>query len=246
VSFELIHWIILPIVFVSMTTRATLGFGEALIAMPLLTMLVGLELAAPLVSVNSIIISAAILLLDRKRLHFQSAWRLLVGGTLGIPLGLLMLGGDGQAGLQIALGVLIVGFSAFKLARPHLFELKTDRSAYIFGFLSGVLGGMFNTGGPPLVIYGSARRFEPEEFRVTLQSFFLPAGIMVAVGHGIAGRLTGEVWSNVAATFPVVVVALLLGTLLNRKLPKGRFDMIAYGLLVIVGLGLIIKTIAVG
>ena len=41
-------FLVFLIIFVAFLVRATFGFGDALVAMPLLTILVGIRLAAPL------------------------------------------------------------------------------------------------------------------------------------------------------------------------------------------------------
>jgi hypothetical protein len=41
--------------------------------------------------------------------------------------------------------------------------------------------------GPPLVIYGSMRRWSPQHFRATLQGYFLPASIIGMSGYRLAG-----------------------------------------------------------
>ena len=44
-----------------------------------------------------------------------------------------------------------------------------------FGFFAGILGGAYNTNGPPVVIYGSLRKWSPATFRATLQGYFFMA-----------------------------------------------------------------------
>ncbi len=241
---EDLHLIILPILTLSMTVRSTVGFGEALIAMPLLTLAVGLDLAAPLVSLNSIVISGLILAQDRRQVQLGSVKWLLAGGVLGVPAGLLLLAGPFDRAIQLALAALLIAFSAFKLSRPTTWRLQSDRWALPFGFAAGLLGGMFNTAGPPLVIFGTLRGWPPERFRATLQGFFLPSGVLVALGHGVAGRWTAELGVNFLLGLPVVAAALALGTWLNRRISPGRFDRLVYMLLIVIGLALLGRNLA--
>jgi len=41
--------------------------------------------------------------------------------------------------------------------------------------------------GPPLVVYGTLRRWPPDQFRATLQSYFLPASLAGLGGYWLAG-----------------------------------------------------------
>ena len=85
---------VLSILFVSTLVRAVFGFGNALIAMPLLAMTsIGMKTATPLVALIAAILSLVILVKDWRIIDFKSTWRLLVGTLPGIPLGLLLLKG---------------------------------------------------------------------------------------------------------------------------------------------------------
>ena len=59
----------LGVVFVAALSRSTFGFGEALISMPLLSILFSTNAAAPWVALNSVTISAAILVRDWRQVQ---------------------------------------------------------------------------------------------------------------------------------------------------------------------------------
>ena len=82
---------VLAIVFLATLIRSTFGFGEALVAVPLLALCVPITLAAPLAVLLSITIALLVVVQDWKKIHVRSTgW--LVGSTLlGIPLGLWVL-----------------------------------------------------------------------------------------------------------------------------------------------------------
>lgn len=80
---------IVAIVFLSVLVRSTFGFGEALIAMPLLALIVDLKTAAPFVAIIAGTITFIILVSNWHRVQFHSAWRLVLSSFAGIPLGLI-------------------------------------------------------------------------------------------------------------------------------------------------------------
>ena len=225
---------IMMIVFSAALLRCTFGFGDALIAMPLLAFLIPIREATPLVALTSISISVVITLLDWSHVQFRSAKLLLMAAAVGMPLGLwLLLGTDDRVVKGLLAGMILV-FSTYSLARPSRATLRTERSAIGFGFLSGLLGAAYNTYGPPLVVYGSMRGWNPQQFRATLAGFFFIVGLLILPVHATAGLWTVTVLWNYVCCLPVVVVALLLGTRLNRKLSGERFlPMIHVGLLLI-------------
>ena len=164
--------LVIAIVFVGTLIRSSLGFGEALIAVPLLALLMPVETAAPVAVLVSIGIALFILLQDWRKVHLRSAGWLILSTLFGIPLGLMLLRDFSEIAVKAILGLVIILFSAYALLNRHKQTLKNDRLAWLFGFFAGILGGAYGMNGPPLAMYGSLRRWEPEYFRATLQAYF--------------------------------------------------------------------------
>jgi len=235
--------VVLPIIFIAALTRSTFGFGDAMVGMPLLTMAIGLNTATPLVGLMGITASATILIKHWRDVHIKSVWPLIVYTLIGIPIGILLLKGLYENVMKSVLALVIITFSLYRLFKPKLFTLASDRLACIFGLASGILGGAYNSNGPPVVIYGTLRQWDPEKFRATLQGYFFPTGSLIAIGHCIGGLWTKPVLVNYAFSLPVILVAIFLGGRINRRIPKARFDNYIYVFLVILGGCLLISTI---
>ena len=72
---------VLIVVFVATLFRSAFGFGEALIAVPLLALFLPLRVAAPVAVLVSITIAAVVVVQDWRKIHVRSAgW--LVGASL--------------------------------------------------------------------------------------------------------------------------------------------------------------------
>jgi uncharacterized protein len=185
---------VLVIVFIATLIRSAFGFGEALVAVPLLAFYIPLEVAAPLAVLVSITVAGVIVIQDWKKIHLQSTAWLFLSTLLGIPLGILLLTNSHQRIVKGALGVIILAFSVYSLTGQRLIgrapvELRRDSRAWLFvcGFCAGVLGGAYGMNGPPLVVYGTMRRWSAQHFRATLQGYFLPASIIAMTGYWMAG-----------------------------------------------------------
>jgi uncharacterized membrane protein YfcA len=239
---EVFQTVVLPIIFISTLTRSSFGFGDALVAMPLLTMVVGLNIATPLVGLMGITTSAVILIRHWRDVQLRSVWILIISTLAGIPIGILLLKGVYENAMKLALAFVIILFSLYKLLKPKLFVLANDRYGCIFGLIAGIIGGAYNTNGPPVVIYGTLRRWEPGKFRATLQGYFFPTGFMIALGHGVGGLWTQKVLTNYLVSLPIILVAIWLGGKLNSKIPKGKFDNCVYACLIVIGIVLLINT----
>ena len=235
---------ILFIVFFSTLVRSTFGFGNALVAMPLLVVIVGLKTATPLVAMVACTIAITILLRNWRHVQIVSAWRLILSTIVGIPLGLLFLKEMYEEWLKLILGIVIIGFSAYYFIKPQIWKLKDDKSAYLFGFIAGVIGGAYNTNGPLIVIYGSLRRWAPLTFRATLQGYFLPTSLLILLGHGTAGLWTRSVLQYFFLSLPVVFLSIWLGGRLHHSIPEGKFDRYVHALLILIGMFLLIQTLS--
>lgn len=236
---------VLLIVFVSTLVRTVFGFGNALVAMPLLAMIgLGMKTATPLVALLSLVLGIALLVTNWKKVDIKSAWRLLLATVPGIPIGTVLLKGDYQRMGEIVLALIIIGFSGYSLFKPKLIELRKEWLAYPFGFLAGILGGAYNSNGPPVIIYGTLHRWLPDEFRATLQGYFLPSSVIIVAGHGLGGLWTSEVCTYFFLSLPLTLFTIWIGGRLQRLIPPGHFDRWIHILLIVIGGMLLVRAIS--
>jgi uncharacterized membrane protein YfcA len=233
---------VLAVIFLATLIRSAFGFGEALIAVPLLALLIPVEVAAPLAVLVSITVAAIVLLQDWQHVQLGSAWRLVVATLPGIPLGLLLLTALPEPVVKAILGAVIIAFSTYCLLRRAPPELRHDRLAWLFGFGAGVLGGAYGMNGPPLVIYGTLRRWSAEHFRATLQGYFLPASVVGMGGYWLAGLWVSQVTRYFLLSLPVAIAAILLGRAVNRRLAGGSFILYVHVALLIIGITLLLQS----
>jgi uncharacterized membrane protein YfcA len=199
------------------------------------------EVAAPLAVLVSITVAGIVVVQDWHKIHVRSAGWLIVSTLFGIPLGLLLLKSADEPVVKAILGVVIVTFSAYCLFNRTRFELKDDRRAWLFGFGAGVLGGAYGMNGPPLVVYGALRRWSPEQFRATLQGYFLPASLAGMFGYWLADLWVADVTWYFLLTLPAALFATFLGGAVNRRMQSQTFLRFIHIGLLLVGIGLLIQ-----
>jgi len=236
---------VLMVVFAATLFRSGFGFGEALIAVPLLVLFIPLKVAAPLAVLVSITIAAVVVAQDWRKIHLRSAgW--LVGSTLfGIPVGLLLLTSSHQKAVKVTLGIFIVVFSVYSLLGRRPPELKTDSKIWLLGcgFAAGVIGGAYGMNGPPLVIYGAMRRWSAQHFRATLQAYFLPASVIGMSGYWLAGLWVRAVTHYYLLCLPLLLPAVWLGRAVNHRLHGDAFLKYVYVVLAGIGVVLLAETV---
>ncbi len=226
---------VLAILFLSTFTRSALGFGDALIAMPLLALVVSMRVATPLVAFAASTIAVTILLRGWRRVDAGAAWRLIVSSLAGIPVGLYFLKTAPEPLIKAALGALLIAFGLYNLVMPKMPSLRSEKLAYAFGMIGGILGGAYNMNGPPVVVYATLREWPPDSFRLTLQAYFLPTGGLILISHGLAGLWTPTVLHLYAYALPVILLAILLGGKASKHVSAGQFNRVVYACLVVMG-----------
>ena len=234
---------VLLIVFLATLIRSTFGFGEALIAVPLLALIMPVKVAAPLSVLISITVAAVVVVQDWRNIHISSAVWLLFPTFFGIPLGILLLTCAHQEWVKAGLGLVILLFSVYSLIGKKPPEWVTDSKIGLIlsGFVAGVLGGAYGMNGPPLVLYGAMRRWSPQHFRATLQGYFLPASVVGMAGYWYAGLWSPAVTQNFLISLIAILPAIFLGRAFNQKLSGEAFLRIVFSGLVCVGAALLFQ-----
>lgn len=231
--------LVMAVIFVATFVRSAFGFGEALIAVPLLALIMPIDVAAPVTVLVSVTVSLVAVAQDWRHVHFRSVGLLFAPTCAGIPIGLWLLAVVPEQAVKSVLAVVIITFSTFFLLRKSYPTLRTEMSAPVFGFVAGILGGAYGMNGPPLVAYGTLRRWSPQQFRATLQGYFLPASIVVMFGYWVAGLWVSSVTRYYLLTLPIVVVAIFAGRAANKRFHSRAFITCVHAGLVVVGVALL-------
>lgn len=236
---------ILIISFFASLVRSTLGFGEALIAVPFFLLFLPVDVAVPLAVMLSIVIALVVVIQDHKKIHFHSAKWLIIYAVLGLPLGILILTYANETIVKTGLGILIILYSLYSLYFTKNKALEEDNKFWLFvcGFLSGVFGGAYGLNGPPLVVYGNLRQWTAKHFRATLQAYFLPVSLLSVVGYYSKGLITTEVNIYFLYSLITTIPAIFLGRYLNHKLKDGAFFKYVYWGLMLISVVLIVSTL---
>jgi len=229
----------LLVIFFAVFTQSLTGFGSALVAMALLPELLGIQLAAPLVALVALTIESILLVRYRKAFNLRVVGPLAFAALFGIPLGVWALKGVNEKLVMAMLGAVIAGYALYSLMEFKLPELRHPAWAYGTGFLAGLLGGAYNTSGPPAVIYGDCRRWPPAKFKSNLQGFFLFNDLLVVGSHALSRNLTSIVWSYYLWALPAIGLGLLAGTGMDRYQNPTVFRKVVVVFLIIMGLWLL-------
>ena len=157
-----------------------------------------------------------------------NVWRLMpfiLGTAAGIPAGILVLHWASPTSIRTAVGVLLIAFSLYNLARPQVPVVKRAGSLLdgIVGGANGVLGASTGLGGTLTALWCGLRGWNKDEQRAVFQPAAVATFLMIIVWYGAGGALTEDIgW-----LFTIGLPALLAGTWLGWKL-YGRLDEAAF------------------
>lgn len=233
---------------------ATVGFGAGMFSIALLAMI--LPDLAPAVA-TLLILTFVTELWVLAHAWRQARFRLLLGllptMALGMWLGTeLLIAGD-VAWLKRALGVVVLGAGVWFLYderggranreredRPaaHPRHGGRSRTAWLslpIGLASGVLAGLFGTGGPPVIVFLRGYRLDKGAFRATLLWYFFLMSFFRAGSYLSAGVLTSNEAVAAVWLLPPTLLGIALGMAAHQRLSERRFATAVSLLLVLLG-----------
>lgn len=236
---------ILGVVALAGLVQGLAGFGSALVAVPMLALLLPMATLVPLVVLLGILLSLLNLLHLHQALAGVRLGRLLLGYLLGLPAGLLFLIRAPAALVLGLLGLGLIGFALWSLAgrRPRGRWLRERRLA--IGVLSGALGAAYGTNGPPVILHVSAHpEWGNDRQKATLTLFFLFSGCLTGLAQWAGGLLTATVWWLALWSLPALLAGALAGAGLYRRL--GEHDYRRLVLLLVLAAGVLLTVRAFG
>ena len=221
--------------FLAATFAAALVAGLAGFAFGLVAAAVWLHIITP-VQTAALIIAFGLVVQGYAvwRLRHALNWRrlapFLIGAAVGVPLGVAILEFANPAHVRASVGVLLVLYGVYGLARPALPRVSAGAAADAgVGFLNGILGGMTGLAGILVTIWCGLRGWNKDEQRTVFQ----PVGVAIFAMSGLWLGLGGSIEADTVRLFLLGLPVLLLGTWLGLRL-YGRLDDAAFRKVVLV------------
>lgn len=201
--------------------QAVTGFGLALAAVPLLTLMVAPEHAV----VTTVVVGAFIAAVGWRQHAAEVDMRLvrrLTGWAIpGLPVGIVALAILSTRSLTLLIAVTVLVLVAATAAGVRLPSgRRAQRGA---GFLSGALLTSTAMNGPPLVLLLQNRGDSPRSFRATLQAVFCLHDLMALAAFMVLGAIDLTVLVASVGGLVGVRVGWWLGGLVFDRLSEETF-----------------------
>jgi hypothetical protein len=203
--------------------RGITGFGGAMVLTPPLALLLGPQLAIPVVLLLEAFVGAP-MMRDAAR---HATWRALVPITLAacvtIPLGGYVLVHADQDVLRRVIAAIVVVFALLLLRGVRYAGARGLPSSLSLGAVSGTLLGATGIGGPPVILYLLSG---PDPVHVTRANltlyvaFISVAGLTMLATRGI---LNATALTSMLLLAPLYLIGVLLGGRLFARSSDKRF-----------------------
>ncbi len=211
------------------------SFGFALIAMPLLSRIMTMREAVPLVVILSLVTNLLVLKDCHKRIQLKKVWKLIVASVVAAPLGaysLVYVEGDY---LKVFAGLVVVAVAGLLLSGKK-FPIKNEKIAYYpVGFLSGFLNGSISMSGPPIALFLSNQGIDKNEFRANIAFYAVFLNVFTIASFAYGGLITGKVVSQTALYAASMAIGVYVGIRAIRSLDESLFRKIALALILVSG-----------
>ena len=216
------------------------GFAFGLIASAIWLHIIPPAQSAPLIAAFAILIQGATLWKLRHAVQISRIIPFIGGGAVGIPLGAAALNWASSDQMRAFIGVALIAFSVFSLARPTLPAVKGGKIAdSIVGLLSGAFSGSTGLAGIPVIVWASLRRWSKDDQRAIFQPVVVAVFMMTLIWFGGTGAINTEMLRLFWIGLPAVIIGSWLGLKLYGKLDEATFRVVVLVLLLASGLTLL-------
>lgn len=221
-------------VLVAATAQYTVGFGFALLGVPIMALAIDTRDAVVVAVWLGLVTSTVQTLEGRRAIDRPVARRLVTGSLIGIPIGATVFVLVPERTLTAILGVSVIA-ATILLARGVELSRASNAPEWVAGIVSGALASSLSTNGPPLVAILQARRYPIGVFRATINTVFAVANMVTLMAFSVTGKLRLEQswWS--LALLPLVGIGLLIGNRLRRLVDEKSARRLVLGLLGVAG-----------
>jgi uncharacterized protein len=229
------------IVLVTAYQEGITGFGCTVLALPFVTLLLGIEPAVPILRAQALLLAILIVLESRQHIVWREVRHMTILIALGIPFGVWLWHSREPGELKWILAgfMLVVGTHGLirqMVGKGHS-KMSPRKKLLTSAFLplSGVLQGSFGTGGPLVVIYASRAIADKTVFRVTLCMIWALTNSVLVAGDAASSALSGRTLVIALCCLPLTVLGWFFGNKAHYGIEEGAFRKVVYSVLIIAG-----------
>jgi uncharacterized membrane protein YfcA len=221
--------------------RSTAGFGFSLIAVPPLAILLDPVTAVVVACIVASPLSIAIAVRHHRHID-RGVLAVVMGcGVAGVPLGVWILNILAERVLMLVIAAVVLLGTVIVWRKVSLRGGKLTLAGV--SFFAGASYGSTGIDGPPLIAAAQGLGMAPQVLRSTLSVSFAATGITALAGFAVSGELTPLVGQTVLVGLPGLLIGMVSGEWLFKRLSAERFRQVVLWLLVISSVSVITRAL---
>lgn len=258
------------VVFITHGLEAITGFGCTVLAMPFVSMLLGLDTAKFILAVLAWVLALYFVITAFKKIVWKQFGIIIAFVGLGMPLGMLAYSYLDKVVLTKALSVFIIFSAGYQLWKRILLPLRASAASsagnpeapsliatdgqvpqptakglpkqfyWFLLFLGGIVHGAFATGGPLVVLYASKALPDKGNFRSTLTLLWTTLNSVLMVQFFLQGKFNAETGMQLGIMAPFLVAGIIAGEIAHKRVDSDLFSKIVFSMLFLTGLIMLI------
>jgi uncharacterized membrane protein YfcA len=235
--------VLIAVAFVIGIAKGGMGAGLAVLATPMLSLIMPVSSAISLALPMLMIADAFALWFYWKTWDMHYIRLLVPSAVLGIIVGTALLASLDNLTLKHVLGIFTLIFVIYRIADRWLRSLDYHPRrwhGYVAGVASGLGSALANTGGPPFTAYMLLQNVSPTVFVGTTTLFFAIVNAIKLPGLFLAGLMDLSRLLSVAWALPLIPVGVYAGRWMVRRINKTAFDWLMLVVLLIAAVALLI------
>lgn len=229
--------------FFAQTIDGLAGFGSTATALPFLAIAIGTSGAVALLSLNSLCSGGVIFLLNIRSVNWKEFAKITLTTLPFIPVGILVYSAVAryEAALKLILGATIIYaasrgayYSFIKKSEPPPLGRAAQYAAL---FTGAFVQGMFNAGGPLIVLYANEQLKDKGTFRATMSAlWFALNSVGLVLRVFLLDMYTEQTFISFALCIPVLAAGVFFGMFLHKRIDNAGFRKIVYLIMLAGGL----------
>lgn len=239
------------------TIQGITGFAGTILAMPPGLMLMGYDIAKPVLNVLAIFSGIYVFVGNYKKICWKELLKIVIIMALGIFGAVyihgLFVGKEQLLYRLLGIFVILLAVQGFwKLTRkPAAHDDAQGNTpattaggnafAYAILVLAGIIHGLFVSGGPLLISYMTKRIQDKVSFRATISTVWIFLNTLILLEDVQAGLWVPSTIRVLIISVPFLLVGMFIGSKLYARMSQLVFMKLTYILLFISGLTLLVK-----
>ena len=214
------------------------GFGYGIFVMLFFPYLILPHTAAAAVStLVSCVTSTYNAVIYRKHIPWKLMIPAVIGSFIMVPVAVRFSTHISGDVFKKLLGVVLILLSIYFLFFSGRIKIQSSaKNGVLAGGISGVLSGLFSTGGPPIVLYLMNASLENMTYFASTQFFFGLTGIYSTCVRAVSGIITLGVLMLTAICFAGAILGNTVGKYVFHKLSAQNLKKIIYIFMILSGI----------